>query len=485
MKTARTKNTFILTLMISSMVLLAVLQFLWLRGAYRSAAETFHRETDLLFRNTILAMHDSLIVRNIEPMKGDSMNGSFKTLRYRGDSSLKGKDGKARFEYFNPVEGEARIEVFINSNGPDTIRHLLRPLIQRVKVNKGVKNFIIKLGPDSLRTDSISINFAHVLKQSDIQANFRVLALNGAADSLLPGRAEKFFSSIVPLNPEHQYAVSFTGIEMLLIRKITPEILFSIFLTLLTLVSFALMYRSVRSQQKLMQQKNDFISNVTHELKTPVATVSVALEALQNFNAMDNAKLSEEYLAIAQRELKRLNEMTDKILKASVLEEAVRITPEPNDLYTITTEVLSNMKMIFQSRNVNVVLEKTGEEFKVHCNKNYLYQLTENLIDNALKYSTDSPQIKVLLTGARNGVTLTVIDNGIGIAEEYHEKIFEKFFRVPTGDIHNIKGYGLGLSFIQNLTTSLGGDIQVSSKPGEGSTFTVFFPKPNFRKIAI
>jgi two-component system phosphate regulon sensor histidine kinase PhoR len=478
------KNPAIQILMISSIVLLVILQTLWLRGAYDSAADNFRKETDFLFRTTIFALHDSLIVRSIMPERGDTLD-LHKTLRFKeGLPDTGGMQRDSVVRYFNGGTKETRIEVFINSNEPDSVKHLIRPLMSRIQVHPGAKNFVIKLGPDSLSEDSIRNKFTAALQRSGIEADFAILSLKRDKFPKNISGERKFLSEIVPLNPLHQYAVSFSGVERLLFKKITPELLFSVFLTLLTIMSFTLMYRSVRTQQKLMEQKNDFISNVTHELKTPVATVSVALEALQNFNALNDAALSKEYLGIAQRELKRLNEMTDKILKSSIMEEKVTIAPDATNLDEVVTMVLQNMKVIIQGRNARVNFQKEGIDFSVHGKHADLYQMVENLIDNALKYSPENPEITIALTGNEHAVKLSVKDNGIGIPNEYQSRIFEKFFRVPTGDVHNIKGYGLGLSFIENVVKSLGGSIRIESEPGSGTIFILNFPRIKPKKFA-
>src|SRR5690606_7844701 len=205
------------------------------------------------------------------------------------------------------------------------------------------------------------------------------------------------------------------------------------------------MYRSIVSQQKLMQLKNDLISNITHELKTPVATVSVALEALKNFKALDNPALTQEYLTIAQNELGRLALITDKILKTSVFEQAgLELKREQVDLEKIIQDVLTSLRLVFEKHQANVSFNKQGADFTLQGNVEHLTHVVYNLLDNAIKYSKPGCAISISLTRAVENIQLTVEDNGIGIPEEYQQKVFEKFFRVPTGDVHDAKGYGLG-----------------------------------------
>jgi signal transduction histidine kinase len=238
------------------------------------------------------------------------------------------------------------------------------------------------------------------------------------------------------------------------------------------------MYRSIRAQQKLMELKNDFISNITHELKTPITTVGVAIEAIKDFKAINNAALTNEYLGIAQNELNRLSILTDKILKTAIFEnKGIEFQPEPIQMDSLIEQVLASMKLVFEKQGAKVTFEKHGDDFTMTGGNVHLTSVVYNLLDNALKYSLVNPEIKVTLKGTSSQLIFSVMDNGIGIPTEYRKKVFEKFFRVPTGDVHNIKGYGLGLSYVESVVRSHHGTIRVESEPGKGSSFIVTLPK--------
>jgi signal transduction histidine kinase len=278
--------------------------------------------------------------------------------------------------------------------------------------------------------------------------------------------------------PPIRYAAVFENIRPFLFFQIGPQILFSLALTLITSAAFWMMYRSMRSQQRLMELKNDFISNITHELKTPVTTVSVALEALRNFKGLENPQTTREYLDIAQGELNRLTILTDKVLKTAVLDNpGVNFETEAIDLRKTVDQILHSMKLIFEKQKAHVTFEQQGDSFTIRGGSVHLTNVIYNLLDNALKYSGSEPQISIRLEEDANQVILKVADKGIGIPSEYKKKIFEKFFRVPTGDVHNIKGYGLGLSYVDSVVRSHRGLIEVASKPGEGSVFIISLPK--------
>jgi two-component system phosphate regulon sensor histidine kinase PhoR len=480
-----TRNSVAVLLMLSSIVLLLVLQVFWLRGTYRDAEQDFRKETNTLFRNTILAMHDSLIQRNLKPVAGDS---TFGTVRMKRRFSARADDPFSPMpdSNFNSIyinEKTTRIEIYSNSDEGDSVQNMLRPLITKIQKDRKPRHFIFDMEADSLRADSIRFYFRQALDKAGVSMPFKVLGFPGGP----AGRIEKkrsqagdgYTSEIVRLSPGIRYAVSFQEIDRLLLKEIAPQVLFSVFLTLLTVVAFFVMYKNLLAQQRLMEIKNDFISNITHELKTPVATVSVALEALKNFNAFDNPQRSREYLEIARMELDRLTLVTDKILKIAVFEnKGVDLKFEQVDLDAIVQQVLSSMKLVFEKRNASISFQKQGTDFTLEGSHIHLTNVLYNLVDNALKYSPDESTIEIALNSTNaDKVILSVKDTGIGIPGEYQKKIFEKFFRVPSGDVHNTKGYGLGLSYVSGVAKSHGGEIKVESEPGKGSRFIIILPK--------
>jgi two-component system phosphate regulon sensor histidine kinase PhoR len=225
--------------------------------------------------------------------------------------------------------------------------------------------------------------------------------------------------------------------------------------------------------------KNEFISNITHELKTPIATVSVAIEALRNFNASLDPSRSKEYLDISANELQRLSLLVDKVLKLSMFEKKeVDLKYEALNMRDLIKEVTSSLRLQFEKNNAAVSIMAEGDS-ALQGDRLHLVSVIFNLLDNALKYSRHNPQIKVLIEGHEKNVRLTISDDGIGIPDEYKEKVFEKFFRVPTGNLHNAKGYGLGLSYVAQVIEKHKGTIKVETNDDGGSKFVIVLPKNN------
>jgi len=262
-----------------------------------------------------------------------------------------------------------------------------------------------------------------------------------------------------------------------LIKKLISPILFSLFLVGVTVFSFVLLYRNLQRQRKLTEIKNEFISNITHELKTPIATVGVAIEALRNFNAINDPQRTKEYLDISQNELQRLSLLVDKVLKLSMFEKKeIELKYELLDLKGVVDEVVSSMRLQIEKHHAIVSINTEGDTH-LQADRLHLLSVVFNLLDNALKYGNGNTAIKFDLKEKENEIELSVADNGIGISQEYKDKVFEKFFRVPLGNTHNTKGYGLGLSYVAHVIQRHKGKIEVESQPGLGSKFIITLPK--------
>ncbi|HEU0110605.1 MAG TPA: HAMP domain-containing sensor histidine kinase, partial [Flavisolibacter sp.] len=262
-----------------------------------------------------------------------------------------------------------------------------------------------------------------------------------------------------------------------LLKRISVPILFSVFLVAFTILSFSLLYRNLLRQRRLADIKNEFISNITHELKTPIATVSVAIEALRSFNASLDPQRTKEYLDISANELQRLSLLVDKVLKLSMFEKKeIELRYEPLDMKALIDEVTSSMRLQFEKKGATVDVSAEGNTM-LEGDRLHLVSVIFNLLDNALKYSSEHPEIHIDVSVTDNKLQVTFSDSGIGIPAEYHDKVFEKFFRVPTGNLHNAKGYGLGLSYVSHVIKKHNGTIKVESVEGDGSKFIVILPK--------
>ena len=258
--------------------------------------------------------------------------------------------------------------------------------------------------------------------------------------------------------------------------RLLPQMFFVLILLALTATAFIVTFKSLQAQIKLSVLKDDFISNISHELKTPIATVKIALEALNNYNVIDDPKLSREYLGMAASEMDRLELLATRVLNTSLLDAGkIRLQQETHDLKTLVEEIVQIMQLRFAQQGAKVTLTATGKSFLVNLDKLHIQGVLVNLLDNSLKYNTAPANIHIALTESNGYVQLALADNGPGIPEEYREKVFEKFFRVPTGNRHNTRGHGLGLNYAAQVMRLHKGNIAVNNVAAGGCMFTLTF----------
>lgn len=325
---------------------------------------------------------------------------------------------------------------------------------------------------DSLKLYEVDSAFAARLKADKMNLKFSVAKL----DSIQPGASPSNVVTVGFSSPV-TFQLSLLNAPTYLVKKLQLPILFSILLVGITIASFIMLYRNLLKQHRLGQMKNDLISNITHELKTPIATVSVAIEALRNFNAMDNPERTKEYLNISQNELQRLELLVDKVLKLSMFEnKQIALQKEPVNLQQLVSEVIASLKFQAEKQHATINLVTSGDRFTILADKLHITSVIYNLVDNALKYSKENPVIEISLISHAQHVEMRVSDNGIGIPTEYKNRVFDKFFRVPAGNKHTIKGYGLGLSYVDHIVKSHQGVIEVESELDKGSIFIVNLP---------
>lgn len=216
---------------------------------------------------------------------------------------------------------------------------------------------------------------------------------------------------------------------------------------------------------------------MTHELKTPLSTVSVALEAISNFDVLEDRAKTKDYLAISQSEITRLSLLVDKVLSFQKMESGLeKMKKDEIVIQELIEKVIGSMRLQLEKKGATLETEFPEESVRIAGDQVHLTNVLYNLIDNALKYSNAHPHIKISLQSVSDKIVLKIADNGIGIPQEFISGIFDRFFRVPDGERHNTKGYGLGLFYVKQVLELHGGQISVDSKEQEGSCFTLTIP---------
>ncbi len=498
-----------LLLMAIPVLIIAGFQVFWLRENYIKEKKNLEFRSSVVFKETVRKLqakklnldkvfNDSTGKIRVEVMNGEGMSefpghpedeitNAINDVTIRVNDSLRNAG----------IDLENRPNVIIRNRGlpGDSIRHKKGKMVISMnesfsRTGDSTKDFMYeRKGPpgeifrflynvdslqDSLRVKEIDSACRIAFAKEGMNVPISILKDTNAnrRDELrLPNKITIGFAHPVT------YELSLGKKFGYLIQKLASPILFSLFLVGVTVISFLLLYRNLQRQRKLTQIKNEFISNITHELKTPIATVGVAIEALRNFNAINDPERTKEYLDISQNELQRLSLLVDKVLKLSMFEKKeIELKYELLDLKGVVDEVVSSMRLQIEKHHAIVAINTEGDTH-LQGDRLHLLSVVFNLLDNALKYGSGNIAIKFDLKEKGNEVELSVADNGIGILQEYKDKVFEKFFRVPLGNTHNTKGYGLGLSYVAHVVQKHKGKIEVESQPGLGSKFIITLPK--------
>ncbi len=418
-------------LIVVIIILIAAFHCFWILRLYQQEREALRMETDVLFRDVVYKLQ---------------------LLRFKNDTTL--------FKHGEPNNLFA-LDVIIE------IKHKVSDSLSLKKIDAAYKAALLKN----------SINLGYTLK-----------CISGkAADTKLPViKPDELKTNItfIGLSKSYAYQATFDAPFQYLLSKIKLPVLISFSLIASTIISFVFLYSNLLAQQRLASIKNEFISNITHELKTPIATVKVAIEALRDFNAIQDPVKTKEYLDISASEIQRLSLLVDKVLRLSMFENRqVELKKERFDLKALIEEVIVIMKLQVDKQNALVTLKTEGNNFIIEADRMHITSVLFNLLDNALKYNNKNPEIEIALKCHRMHIELKVKDNGIGIPAEYKRRIFEKLFRVPTDDVHNTNGYGLGLSYLKHIIQRHQGFIEVESELGKGSVFTANIPYKEMNEI--
>lgn len=275
----------------------------------------------------------------------------------------------------------------------------------------------------------------------------------------------------------HQLLISFPQENIYVWRTMSGTLIGSVLLILIVVLAFYFAVSTIFKQKQLSEIKNDFISNMTHELKTPISTISLACEAASDPDVGANEEVIRSYISMIDQENKRLGTLVENVLQTALIDKGkLKLNLQELSIEGLVRQIVNTFQIRFKNKLGRIELKKMDavnwKVDKVHFG-NVIY----NLLDNALKYCDEAPFAEVSLVSKSTGFELSVSDNGIGVSKENQKKIFEKLYRVPTGDVHNVKGFGLGLSYASAIVELHNGTIELESQEGVGSTFKIQLEK--------
>jgi two-component system phosphate regulon sensor histidine kinase PhoR len=277
--------------------------------------------------------------------------------------------------------------------------------------------------------------------------------------------------------PDENMIVVVPNLERVVFSQMRWMIFGAIIFTLIICTAFFVTVRAMLQQKKMSEIKNDFINNMTHEFKTPLATISLAVDALRNEKVIyDKDKLG-YFSGIIKEENKRMNRQVETILQAALMErQEIDLNRKPVHVHDIIRSVMDNFSLQLADKKGGAELQLNAKNDLVEADEVHFTSLISNLVDNAVKYSNENLFIKISTSSAGKQLTIRIEDNGIGMSKETQRRIFERFYRAHTGNIHNVKGFGLGLSYVKTMVDAHGGKIRVDSTVGKGTVFTIDMP---------
>jgi two-component system, OmpR family, phosphate regulon sensor histidine kinase PhoR len=269
------------------------------------------------------------------------------------------------------------------------------------------------------------------------------------------------------------------NVKGLVFKSLRPRFAIAILFTLIIFTAFTLTIRTMLRQKKLSEIKNDFINNMTHEFKTPIATISLAVDAIRNVKVQQDVKKMTYFSDIIKEENQRMNRQVETLLKAAMLDrQEVELNLKPINAHQVIQDVADNFVLRLQEKQGSLDLNLQAANDLISADEVHFSNLVNNLMDNAVKYAKDNVPPKISLSTYSNEkmFTMRIEDNGIGMNRETLKRIFEKFYRAHTGNIHNVKGFGLGLSYVKTVVEAHNGHIKAESTLGKGSIFTIDLP---------
>ena len=325
-----------------------------------------------------------------------------------------------------------------------------------------------------LKSKGITIPYQYGVKNSSNMI-FSSFAVNYTPELLRKAYKVLLFpNDIQPQN--HFLYVYFPDTQSYILRNLWSVFFSSILLILTVGGVFYGSLHTMLKQKKLADIKNDFINNMTHEFKTPISTISLAVEVMKDSDVKKDDIKMNRYLNIIQDENRRLGTQVEKVLQMALLDKGeVKLRLDKVDVHETIEQVLTNLSVQIEQKGGVVNLELNAENPEIEADEVHLTNIIYNLLDNANKYSPESPEITICTENIDNLLKISVIDKGIGMTKEQVFRIFERFYRVPTGNLHDVKGFGLGLSYVKKMIESHNGQVFVESKLGEGSKFEILF----------
>jgi two-component system, OmpR family, phosphate regulon sensor histidine kinase PhoR len=526
------KFIFGLTLLLSLALLgIVLVQFLWIRRAFNENEQRFNRNVVEVLDKVAnrLEKHENMNVlekrMEVKYVNEKRNTGNRKTEnRTEYERMLMPKEkhsdhiNKHVRIICNDGDTNSKIILLVNDSGLSTRRSYSYSVITKINgdslmtdiTENGIKQKISKRKEDLNKVfdqmaneistiklpldirvpkDVLEKETRKFLDNKGITIPFEYAVISDKHDSLTSIRSKGFMKEFIDksyktsLFPDdlllkpYKLAVYFPDRRTYLFNSFSYLMISSVVFSLLIAFAFAGTVIMLLKQKKISDVKTDFINNLTHEFKTPIATMSLALDSIENPQVIGNPDKIRSITGIMREENRRMNSHVEQVLQMALLDnKETRLNLEPVDVHELLMRAVECIQLQMNSREGNIRTQLHATNFTVMADEIHLYNVFLNLLDNAVKYSPEKPEITVLTFNIDDILGIDITDKGIGMSREVQKKIFEKFYRVQTGNIHTVKGFGLGLSYSKAITEAHGGEMSVSSAKGEGSRFHIKLP---------
>ncbi|MFT5750784.1 MAG: two-component system phosphate regulon sensor histidine kinase PhoR [Dokdonia sp.] len=368
-------------------------------------------------------------------------------------------------------EDFSRLEEYERSMFAELImeRAAKKPVHMRVSVGEIQRLMSLELGEREMETDFEFAVYSTNLSTRVRSENFE---LEGAAPTYgVPLLSNKEGRS------SYQLYANFPGEKRFVISSIIGMVGLSVIFTIIIIVAYSSALNQLNKQRQISQIKTDFINNMTHEFKTPIATINLALDAIKNPKVSHDAEKVAYYHRMIREENKRMHAQVENVLRISKLEKnELNINKERYKLHDIIEDAVSHLELIVEDRQGYIEKHLDAAKSSILANETHFTNVFVNILDNAVKYSPEAPKIDIYTENVKNFIIVKIQDQGDGMTKAVQRKIFEKFYREHTGNIHNVKGHGLGLAYVKQIVEDHQGEIYVESEKGKGSTFMLKLP---------
>lgn len=362
----------------------------------------------------------------------------------------------------------------------NTIRQMIiesdtrnQPLEKRIKAN-----IIDSTLKNELRSEGVNLPFEYAIYAD--KSNHKTTIASKGYDMDEPATYKTALFPYDLSSEPYSLRLQIDNTRSYILGSLNFMLVGSILLIAFILTTFIITLLTLLKQKRLSEIKSDFVNNVTHEFKTPIATINLAVDSIENGKVITKEEAIKYFTGIIRDENRRMNRLVEQVLKMALVERAgLKQNPQTLDMHDMINAAIGHFELQIDSKGGTIVKEFNAERTIVDADEMHILNALVNLIDNAIKYSMGAPFVKICTFNTGNKITISVIDKGVGMKKDAQRRIFDKFYRHTDGNIHNVKGFGLGLAFVKSIVEAHNGKITVSSEIGKGSRFDITLPLKN------